>query len=84
MSAAIAPSVPAATSPTFQLDFVPGRFAVVVYECDRIVAIDREFLTWNDARGRSHHLTTVHIGSDRWAAAVPQPVVRATFESAAL
>lgn len=74
---------PSATSPTFQLDYIPGRFAVVVYDGDRIAEIDREFLTWRDARGRARDLSTLYTGSDKWVAAIPQPVVRETYESAA-
>lgn len=65
--------------PTFVLDYIPGRFAVVVYDGPSLVEVDREFLTWRDARGRARELSTMHMGSDRWAAAVPQPVSRATF-----
>ena len=73
------PSFFSSVSPTFALDFIPGRFAVVIYDGPHLVEVDSEFLPWNDARGRAHHLSTVHMGSDRWVAAVPQPISRATF-----
>ena len=72
-------SPPLSPPPSFALDFIPGRFAVVVYDGPLLVEVDSEFLLWQDARGRARRLSTLHTGSDRWAAAVPQPVSRATF-----
>lgn len=66
-------------SETFRLEFIPGRFAVVVYDGPRISAVDREFLPWKEARERARHLTRLHLNSDHWVAAVPQPISRATF-----
>lgn len=68
-----------ASPPTFALEFIPGRFAVVVYDGPFLIEVDREFLSWRDARGRARHLQTLQGVSDRWVAAVPQPVSRATF-----
>lgn len=74
------PSVPASIPPTFALDFIPGRFAVIVYDGHSISQVDAEFLLWRDARSRARDLNVWHMcNGDKWAAAVPQPISRATF-----
>lgn len=65
--------------PTFSLDYIPGRFAVVIYDGPSVSQVDTEFLPWKDARRRTRELNHRHSCSDRWAAAVPQPISRATF-----
>ena len=74
------PSTPASLLPTFCLDFIPGRFAVIVYDGPSISQVDAEFLPWRDARSRARDLNVRHMcNGDKWAAAVPQPISRATF-----